>query len=138
MNDIKTLTDKPIKYVINTHWHYDHTDGNQIFAKDVQIIGHENTRKEIIAGVLQRRLDQAFADLPAALDALEKQIAAEQDPARKAALQQRLAVQEAYREQLRKTKPTPPTSPSPIARRSRAALVRSSSSTWVAATPIPM
>ena len=25
VNDIKTLTDKPIKYVINTHWHYDHT-----------------------------------------------------------------------------------------------------------------
>ena len=108
VNDIKTLTDKPIKYVINTHWHYDHTDGNQIFAKDVQIIGHENTRKEIIAGVLQTRLDQAFADLPAALDNLRKQIAAEQDPARKAAVQQRLAVQDAYREQLKETKPTPP------------------------------
>src|ERR1044072_9566538 len=27
MADVKRLTDKPIRTVVNTHWHYDHTDG---------------------------------------------------------------------------------------------------------------
>src|SRR6516225_6365202 len=38
VEDIKKLTDKPIRYVVNTHWHYDHTAGNQIFGPEVQII----------------------------------------------------------------------------------------------------
>src|SRR5437763_16225353 len=50
VNDIKTITDKPIRYVVNTHWHYDHTDGNQVFGPEVTIIGHENERAEILQG----------------------------------------------------------------------------------------
>src|SRR5258705_8333201 len=42
--DIKMLTDKPIRYVVNTHWHYDHTDGNQIFGPEGQIIAHDYLR----------------------------------------------------------------------------------------------
>src|SRR5882724_6825996 len=48
--DVKMLTNKPIKYVVNTHWHYDHTDGNQIFGRDVQIIGHEFVKEMITTG----------------------------------------------------------------------------------------
>src|SRR5258705_5721449 len=60
VNDIKTLTDKPIRYVVNTHWHYDHSDGNQIFGPEVTIIGHQNERTEILAGVLKNRLGLEF------------------------------------------------------------------------------
>ena len=45
--DIKLLTDKPVRYVVNTHWHYDHTDGNSIFGPEVQIIAHDYVRQAI-------------------------------------------------------------------------------------------
>lgn len=44
---IKETTDKPISHVINTHYHGDHTFGNQYFAEGL-IIAHENTRKALI------------------------------------------------------------------------------------------
>ena len=106
--DIKTLTDKPIRYVVNTHWHYDHTDGNQIFGPEVQIIGHVNARKAIVDGVLAARLELALEELPPTIDALQSRVAAEQDPTRRAELEQQLAVRRAYGEQLKETVPTPP------------------------------
>ncbi len=33
--------DKP-KFVLNTHWHFDHTGGNELFGKDSMIIAHQN------------------------------------------------------------------------------------------------
>ncbi len=45
---IKKLSKKPIKFMINTHWHYDHTGGNENFAKDnVIIVSHDNVRKRM-------------------------------------------------------------------------------------------
>ena len=40
-----TLSSKPVKYLINTHWHYDHSGGNFFFHKDATIISHEDTRE---------------------------------------------------------------------------------------------
>ena len=108
VSDIKTLTDKPVRYVVNTHWHYDHTDGNQVFGPEVRIVGHENTRKTILAGVLHKRLEQAFRDLPNALANTRKRLAAAKDDGERQQLQRQLAVQEAYQEQLKETVPTPP------------------------------
>jgi glyoxylase-like metal-dependent hydrolase (beta-lactamase superfamily II) len=109
VNDIKTLTDKPIRYVVNTHWHYDHADGNQVFGSEVTIIGHENERTAILAGVLKNRLALEFQNLPGQLENIRKQIAEATDPARKKQAEDRLKVQEAYQEQLKETVPTPPT-----------------------------
>jgi glyoxylase-like metal-dependent hydrolase (beta-lactamase superfamily II) len=44
--DIKKITDKPIKYVVNTHYHLDHSWGNCEFVKlGAVVIGHENGRQ---------------------------------------------------------------------------------------------
>lgn len=40
-------TDKP-KYVLNTHWHGDHTEGNEFFGKDSTIVAHVNVRKRLM------------------------------------------------------------------------------------------
>ena len=47
---LKTITDKPIKFVLNTHFHGDHTGGNVQFSADAPIIAHENVRKRLQEG----------------------------------------------------------------------------------------
>ena len=52
---IRKVTDKPIVYVINTHYHGDHTFGNQYFKEAKEIISHENTKKNLIEKDKQHR-----------------------------------------------------------------------------------
>ena len=47
---LKGITTKPIKYIINTHYHGDHTGGNAIFGQDAPIIAHDNVRKRLQSG----------------------------------------------------------------------------------------
>src|SRR5262249_19339457 len=44
---LKNITTKPVKYVLNTHWHGDHTGGNEHFGATATIIAHENVRKRL-------------------------------------------------------------------------------------------
>src|SRR5437867_8159757 len=50
VDKVKSLTDKPIKYIINTHAHGDHTGGNPKFLPAVQIIGHSDLRAAMVEG----------------------------------------------------------------------------------------
>jgi cyclase len=48
IKDIRLISDKPIRYVINTHYHLDHSFGNSEFEKlGAVIIAHENCKKDI-------------------------------------------------------------------------------------------
>jgi glyoxylase-like metal-dependent hydrolase (beta-lactamase superfamily II) len=42
---VKELTDKPVTTIINTHTHYDHSEGNVEFPPTVEVVTHENTAK---------------------------------------------------------------------------------------------
>ena len=45
---LATISNKPVKYVLNTHFHYDHSDGNKVFGKEgAIIISHDNIRKRL-------------------------------------------------------------------------------------------
>jgi len=46
IEEIKKITDEPIKYLINTHSDGDHIAGNRFFPESVTIIAHESCRKE--------------------------------------------------------------------------------------------
>ena len=48
--ELRRLTDKPVKYVVNTHWHEDHIIGNRVYRDDfpgVQFIGHRSTLTDL-------------------------------------------------------------------------------------------
>jgi glyoxylase-like metal-dependent hydrolase (beta-lactamase superfamily II) len=47
---LKGITDKPVRFVINTHYHFDHIDGNASFQKDAPVIAHHNVRKRLESG----------------------------------------------------------------------------------------
>ncbi len=50
LDKVKTLTDKPVTRVINTHTHYDHTSGNVAMPATVEIVAHAMTSKNLAAG----------------------------------------------------------------------------------------
>lgn len=64
---IKKLTDKPVKFLINTHWHFDHTGGNENFGKgDTIIVAHDNVRKRMIAGQVFKDFNMTIPPAPTA------------------------------------------------------------------------
>ena len=48
---LKGVTDKKIRFIINTHYHGDHTGGNAIFQKEAPVIAHDNVRKRLAEGL---------------------------------------------------------------------------------------
>ncbi len=111
VQDLKLLTPKPVRYVVNTHFHYDHTDGNQVYAGKADIIAHAYVKQAIEPlNVLQREpfKTSQLTNVPRRIDMLKKQIADAKDPATRQMLEQQLKVAQEGWEQLREIKPTPP------------------------------
>jgi cyclase len=44
---LKTLSEGKLKFVLNTHWHGDHTGGNVVFGPEAPVIAHDNVRKRL-------------------------------------------------------------------------------------------
>lgn len=109
VQDIKALTDKPVKYVIDSHFHYDHLYGNQIFGSDVQIIGHDHTALRLKANTLEQyTFLTSVRPIPARVEALKQRIAQEADPQQKATLERQTQNSLAYLEQVKEVTQTPP------------------------------
>ncbi len=107
--DMKAITSLPVRYVIDSHYHYDHAHGNQVFMADAQVIGHENTRKRLLTNVLEQYTFLSSVEpVPARIASLRQRIADEKDPQAKVTLERQLASNAAYLEQVKETKVTPP------------------------------
>ena len=51
---LRLITPKPVRFILNTHHHGDHTGGNEQFGKSAPIVAHENVRKRLAAGTTAR------------------------------------------------------------------------------------
>jgi cyclase len=58
------LSQKPVRFVLNTHWHGDHTGGNAVFAETAAILAQANVRKR-----LERGGETPFSKIPPATKA---------------------------------------------------------------------
>ena len=102
------LTAKPIRYVFNSHYHFDHAHGNQIFGDDVEVIGHDYVRRMHLGNVLEQRTNRSFdAAVPVQIARLEQQVAAA-DGAERARLETDLRIARAHQTALRETVVSPP------------------------------
>lgn len=95
LRGIRALTDRPVRFIVNSHWHWDHWYGTEVYRQafpDVKVIAHEKTRAMMMGPALDFNRPGLERDLPGYIDDLERQAsAAAPDSAERAALQRRLA-----------------------------------------------
>jgi glyoxylase-like metal-dependent hydrolase (beta-lactamase superfamily II) len=64
---VRAISDKPIKFILNTHWHGDHTGGNENFGKaGVVIVAHDNVRQRMSVDQFMARFNQTVKASPKA------------------------------------------------------------------------
>jgi cyclase len=109
--ELKAITPKPIRWVVNSHFHFDHSHGNQIYGPEVQIIGHEFARQQILAGKSQDSPAREFyvGGIPATIKGLEARLAAATDDKERATIQSNLEIQRNFLDGTNAVRPTPPT-----------------------------
>lgn len=60
------LSNDPVRHLINSHWHFDHTDGNEwLHSVGAEITGHENTRKHLAVTTRVEDWNFTFPSAPA-------------------------------------------------------------------------
>ncbi|MQA90883.1 MAG: MBL fold metallo-hydrolase [Gemmatimonas sp.] len=110
LRELREITTKPVRYVVNSHYHFDHSHGNQIYGPGVEIIGHEYTREAMATGLSLsgRTFARFLAPIPERVASMRAELDATSDPAAREELAQRLEVQENFLAATNSVEPTPP------------------------------
>lgn len=111
LDELKAITTKPVKYVVNSHYHFDHSHGNQIYGPGVEIIGHQFTREMLAKGNSMRGVgyDRFIGSIPATIERLKRQRDTTRDTTARAALDRNIASQERFKAETDTVRATPPT-----------------------------
>jgi cyclase len=114
--EIQSITKQPIKRIINTHFHWDHWQGNQVYVDafpGLEIITSERTRDNLTregagsGGVAY--IEKQLELVPKEIEKLGNDLASATDAAQKARLEANLRQAQSYLEELRQMKPGLPT-----------------------------
>ena len=114
--EIQGVSKQPVRKVINTHFHWDHWQGNQVYAAEfpnLEIITSERTKENLtrpdagVGGI--SFVEKQLESVPKEIEKLKADVQQATDPAQKARLEANLRQAEEYFEELRSLKPALPT-----------------------------
>ncbi len=114
--EIQGMTKQPIKKIVNTHFHWDHWQGNEVYAnanQGVEVVASERTKENLtrpdagVGGIPY--IEKQIAAIPGEIAKLKDDIQKETDPAKKQNLESNLRQAEEFQKELQTMKPALPT-----------------------------
>src|SRR5262252_1879664 len=106
----KEITPKPVRYLVNTHFHWDHTQGDSVYkasGSKVEVIASETT-KQLLTQNARNRLKDSLDGVPQIIDGLRAHAAKASSPADKAFYEDQIRQAEAYQAELKSFTPELP------------------------------
>ena len=111
VDHLRDLSPQPVRYVVNTHFHWDHWHGNEVYPKaypGAEIVTNQITREAMVRKGLKRIQDHV-RQIPAEIARLETELAAARGPEERTRVAEQLRLARAYLGEVTALEPALPT-----------------------------